>query len=267
MNIINTQRLTLTPVLLSDKVFLSKLFLDNDVKKYYVLRDDHSNDIELFTKYLVETNQNGRALQCIVRLKNSTPIGLAGGELMRDLFSGEASWNTSYAIHPEYRGCGYATEAVIAFTNHVKQYAINKSYLDISDENEPSKCVARKAGYVLNKDTAHVDQKHLELLMLFHWEKQLHSQREILFNKATTAFRSKDYQMAENLYERALEYPYERGSAYTDAQCYSNIGMACSSYGNYTKAYQCLMKAKSMGLTNASIEKELAWLHNNKGIG
>lgn len=65
----------------------------------------------------------------------------------------------------------------------------------------------------------------------------------------------------------ALKIPQTEGSQLTDAQIYSNLGMAYSSIGEYQKAYSYLRKAISLGLINASIQKELAWLRNNAGIG
>lgn len=80
------------------------------------------------------------------------------------------------------------------------------------------------------------------------------------------AYEVKDYQVAEKFFLQALEQEYNQGSPNTDALCYSNMGMACSSYGNYQKAFEYLMKAKKLGLSNTSIERELRWLRNNVGI-
>ena len=79
------------------------------------------------------------------------------------------------------------------------------------------------------------------------------------------AFRSKNYREAERCFEKALEEEYN-GNPNTDALCYSNMGMACTSYGNYDKAFRCLKMAQSLGLTNPSIEKELRWLRDNVGL-
>ena len=265
MDNIRTNRLFLTLVTMADANFLTSLFSFADVRKYYVLRNDHAQSIRLFTNYLIESQDCGRGLNYIIKLSDGTPIGLVGGELYRER-SGNIAWNTSYAIIPAYRRNGYATEAVIAFTNHIKKFNIDKSFLDISDDNEHSKKVAQKAGYKYNKDTAHFDPEHMELGILFHWEIMLHSGRDRYFSMACSAFQAKDYQAAERLFQQALEQPYEPSSPNTDALCYSNMGIACSSYRNYHKAFQCLNKAQSLGLTNASIERELLWIKNNVGL-
>ena len=266
MSSITTSRLVLDPVTLYDSDFLDTLFSYADVKKYYVLRDDHAKDIELFTRYMVQAIQQQRSLQYIVRLSNNTPIGLVGGELYRERTGGIA-WNTSYAIIPTYRNRGYATEALKGFTEHISQYSISKSFLDISDDNETSKRVAVKAGYKYNKDTAHFDPNHPELSLLFHWEKSLGSAREQYFMMGVQAFRANDMHQAANMFAKALEEPYVPGSQSTDALCNSNMGIASSHAGMYQQAYNCLKKAQSLGLNNATIQKELLWLKNNRGIG
>ena len=265
MDSISTKRLVLTIVTIADTAFLKQLFSFADVKKYYVLREDHANDIGLFTAYMVDSIKNGRSIEYIVRLTNGVPIGLVGGELYREQ-TGEIAWNTVYAIHPSFRRNGYATEALVGFTECIKQYNIAKAFLDISDDNEASKKVALNAGYKYNKDKAHFDPMHMELSVLFHWELILHSNRDNFFSMGCQAYKAKSYQVAEKYFQQALEEEYSQDSPNTDALCYSNMGMACSSYGNYQKAFDCLMKAKSFGLSNASIERELLWLRNNIGI-
>jgi hypothetical protein len=79
MNSIRTRRLSLTIVNMSDVTFISNLFSYADVRKYYVLRDDHAKNINLFVNYMVDTIKNGRSLAYIVRLNDGTPIGLVGG--------------------------------------------------------------------------------------------------------------------------------------------------------------------------------------------
>lgn len=248
----------------NDLDFIEELFNSDNVRKFYVLRNDHSEDLALFIDYLIDANNQGRSLVYKISLKDNTPIGIVGGELQRDHY-GNVAWNISYAILSNYRNKGYATEALDSFTEEIKQYSIPTAFLDISTLNVESERVAEKAGYKKNHHVGHFDPLHEELDMLFHWEIQLHSMRDVYFQMAINAFRQKNYREAEKIFEKALAEKYE-GSPNTDALCYSNMGMACSSYGNYNKAFQCLKKAQSLGLNNPSIEKELLWLRNNKGI-
>ncbi len=261
---INTERLSLTIVTMPDVLFLEQLFSFTDVKKYYVLRNDHAQDISLFTEYMVNSINNGRSLEYVIRLSDGTPVGLVGGELYREI-TGEISWNTGYAIHPSYQKKGYASEALVGFTEYIKKFCIAKSFLNISQYNIASQKVAENAGYKYNIDSSHIDSTHMELGILFYWEMELHSNRDYFFSMGCSAYQAKDYLKAEQYFQKALDEEYNQGPN-TDALCYSNMGISCSSYGNYQKAFGCLMKAKSLGLSNSSIEKELLWLKNNVGL-
>ena len=67
----------------------------------------------------------------------------------------------------------------------------------------------------------------------------------------------------EEVYYEAAEEPYRAGSPFTDAQIFSNLGMAYSSIREYKKAYMYLTKAWDLGCQNASVSKELEWLRSN----
>lgn len=258
-----SKNLTYSIIDSSDVTFVKKLFSYDVVKKFYVLRSDHAQDFSLFVDYLVKAHNNGTSLNYIVSL-GETPIGLVGGEVQRD-FKGDVAWNIAYAFLPEYWNKGFATEALIAFSNDIKQYSIPKAFLDISTINSNSERVAQKAGFVQNTSMAHMDPEHEELDILFHWEKSLHSLRDYYYSQGISSFKQKQFRDAEQFFMRALDEEYE-GSPNTDALCFSNMGMACSSYGNYDKAFQCLRTAQSLGLNNPSIERELRWLRDNVGL-
>lgn len=260
----NTQRLCMTPVGLSDTPFIKSLFQNEDVKRFYVLREDHKANLDSFVQYIVSSIQQGASIQYIMKLSDGTPIGLVGGELNK--YMGEVQWNVSYAVLPRYRNNGYASEALKGFTDFVTRFNIPTAFLDISEYNNVSESVAKNAGYKKLQQIGNIDQKHPELGIHFHWVRALHSKRDQYVSMANQAYRIKDYRTAAKYYELALTETNQQGGPNTDALCYSNLGMACSSYGDYQKAFQCLKKAQSLGLYNASIDKELRWLKEHKGI-
>lgn len=112
----------------------------------------------------------------------------------------------------------------------------------------------------------YIDEQHPEVGMRFRWFKQLAGQRTIYFNQAVHCYRQKNYVGAINAFRQALNEPYQPDTPYTDAQIYSNMGMALSSVGQYREAFNALKKAQQLGLNNPSIEKELLWLRNNQGL-
>lgn len=55
-NVIDCGACSLHFITPSNVWFVEELFKYNDVKKYYVLRSDHSANIRLFSQYVVNTN-------------------------------------------------------------------------------------------------------------------------------------------------------------------------------------------------------------------
>ena len=139
--------------------------------------------------------------------------------------------------------------------------------LDISTDNEVSEKVAQKCGFTCYSRQGFMDWEHPEVGLRKRWFKQLAGERTTYFNQAVQFYRQKSYAEAVQKFQQALNEPYQPGTPYTDAQIYSNMGMALSSMRFYREAYNALKKAQSLGLNNPSITKELMWLKDNCGIG
>ncbi len=247
---------------------VEELFRHADVKRYYVLREDHARNIRSFCNYLIAANIQQAAMNFVIFDNYGTSVGIITAEPMMNRNTNMPMWNVGYAILPEYRRRGYASAALNGLSNYLLQnYAFPQVMLDICTENSESEGVALKCGFVKPDDRmGYIDQDHFELGVRFRWFKQLAGQRTIYFNQAVNFYRQKSYLEAVNAFRKALHEPYQPGTPYTDAQIYSNMGMALSSIGAYSEAFNCLKNAQRLGLTNPSIEKELLWLRNNKGL-
>ena len=180
-------------------------------------------------------------------------------------------WSLAYAIAPQYRNRGYASSALNGLTNYLlNTFSIQKASLDISEMNTASQRVAQKCNYQIptqpRERVGYFDPEHMELGMRLKWFRSRSGKRIEYFNLAANAFRMRDYQTAIQYYKNALNEDYQPGTPFTDAQIYSNMGMAYSSIRQYHEAFNCLKRAQAMGLTNASIERELQWLRNNVGL-
>ena len=256
-----------------DSSFIHELFSDNEVRKYYVLRRDHAKNLNLFVTYIVESKQRGTGLNYIIKDDFGDSIGLISAELVRDTRNGNGIWNIGYAIHPDCRNQGYATEALNGLsTLLLRSFSIAEVMLDISEYNQASAKVAQKCGFKKpvsegRNNMGCVDMEHMELGFRYKWYKSLAGKRIAYFNHAANAYRNRDYEASLHFFQQALNEDYPEGSPYTDAQIYANMAMAYSSLHRYREDYECLMKAKRMGLNNASIEKELRWLKENVRIG
>lgn len=55
----------------SERAFIRKLFAVPDIKKYYVLRDDHSRNLDAFVAYMADAVARQRAFNYIIELHTS----------------------------------------------------------------------------------------------------------------------------------------------------------------------------------------------------
>lgn len=267
-NMIDCGICSLHPAQPSNVWVVEELFRHPDVKKYYVLRDDHAANIRSFCQYIISANIQMEGMNFIIYDNYGSEVGLITAEPMMNRNTNLPMWNVGYAVLPSERRKGYASAAVNGLSNYLLQnYSFPQVMLDISMDNASSERVARKCGFEVPYPRAgYIDEQHPEVGMRFRWFKQLTGQRTMYFNQAVHFYRQKNYMMAISSFRQALNEPYQPGTPYTDAQIYSNLGMALSSIQQYREAFNCLKKAQSLGLNNPSIEKELLWLRNNVGL-
>lgn len=267
-NIIDCGICSLHPAQPSNVWVVEELCKHADVRKFYVLRDDHAANIRSICQYIIAANIQKTAMNFIIYDNSGNEVGLISAEPMMNRNTNMPMWNVGYAMLPEYRGHGYASAAVNGLTNYLLQnYSFPHVMLDISIDNKASERVAEKCGFEVPYPRAgYIDELHPEVGMRFRWFKQLVGQRTMYFNQAVHFYRQKNYTMAIANFRSALNEPYQPGTPYTDAQIYSNMGMALSSLHQYSEAFNALKKAQSLGLNNPSIEKELLWLRNNQGL-
>ena len=265
--IISLPNSSLRDITLEDVSFINGLFNEPDVDFFYVRQSYHRTAIA-FTSFLVNSLEHGRGLADIIINNDREPVGLITAEIVPDNTE-RIRWNIGYAVSRRNRHKGYASTSLAGYMRALSEFSINTACLDISIDNKASEAVAKKCGFEIRDRCGFLDQKHPEVGLRRHWFKSIHAQdaRISCFQRAGIAYRNKDYQTSIKLYMEALKIPQTEGSQLTDAQIYSNLGMAYSSIGEYQKAYSYLRKAISLGLINASIQKELAWLRNNAGIG
>lgn len=268
LNMIDCGISSLHPAQLSNIWVVEELFRHPDVKKFYVLLDDHAANIRSFCQYIIAANIQQAAMNFIIYGNSGHEVGLISAEPMMNRNTNLPMWNVGYAVLPEYRRNGYASAAVKGLSDYLLQnYSFPQVMLDICTENHESEGVARKYGFVKPNDgQRYIDPDHMEWGFRFRWFKQFAGQLTMYFNQAVHFYRHKNYQMAIASFKQALNEPYQPGTPYTDAQIYSNMGMALSSVHLYREAFNALKKAQSLGLNNPNIEKELLWLRNNQGI-
>lgn len=261
----------LLPVSLSDSEFIQSLFLDEDIKSYYIVRGDIANNMKAFVPYLVVCNEKKKGINNVIYNTLGQRVGFITAELVRIQSINDIAWNIGYAVAPLHRGQGYATGALNALSEYLlRSFSILTLSLDICMSNKVSQRVAEKCGYQIpvepGKRIGYIDPEHMEMGMRLKWFRSMSDKRATLFKRAIESAHVKDFHTAIKYYKAALDEMYQNGSPFTDAQIYSNLGMSYSSIGQYNEAFRCLKKAQALGLNNPSIESELLWLRNNAGL-
>lgn len=253
-----------------NNAFIKSLFRFDDIRLGFTLSDDHAENLDAFVQYMADGNEKGTGIYCLIENNFSSPVGFITAELYRDNMSGELGWNVGVVVHPAYRNQGNARNAITALLDFLSNYTIKTMVLDIGTDNIPARSVAKACGFEQRKSNTgglvgYFDREHPELGMRTQWIKNIHGSdpRADTFRKAVDAYQAKNYQEAIRLYNEAVEKPYKEGSPFTDAQIYSNLGMAFSSIKEYKKAYKYLTVAWNMGCQNPSVSHELAWLRKN----
>lgn len=129
--------------------FIEELFRHDDVKKYYVLRDDHAANIRSFCQYIVNSNIQNASLNYIIFNDYGDEVGFISAEPVMNRATGMPMWNVGYAVHPAHRRKGYASSAVTGLSNYLLQnFSFQQVMLDICEENIASTNVAKNVVFL-----------------------------------------------------------------------------------------------------------------------
>ena len=143
MQMMKTERLCLKPISNSDMDDMIALFINDEIKKTYMLPDFASDNekIQLFKK-LKERAESTEHFVYGIYLRNRL-IGY-----IHDVAVGEKEVEVGYVIHPDHKNNGYATEGLKA----VMQEMFDSGYLIVKagafEENIASMRVMEKCGMV-----------------------------------------------------------------------------------------------------------------------
>lgn len=260
----NVDNIYLKLVSTTDYDFIVKLLSCADVKEFYILSKVYQNNLMSFTKFLISKFKAGQGFDFIIFDLHHKPVGLIGCEFER--INNNLVGNVSYAIHSDYRNKGYATEALQFMCRITDESQLSYLKLDINAENIISERIAERLGFEANKQIALFDEDRPNIGLRFAWYRecnQILPKRVELSLNAINCFRERNYYEAINLFREALKYENPIGSPHSDAQIFSNLGMALSTTKQYKEAFNCLMKAYNSGLRNDSVLREIQWLKTN----
>ena len=252
-----------------ERAFFREMSMVEDIGRYYGFNAVPASQLDKCFDNLAAANSSGTGVNFIIERQDSTRVGLISavpemyGTMMR-------AWDVGYAVAPAYRRKGYAHDALTCLISVLRRSNIQYIILDISEDNKSSEQLAIMCGFEKMRGKEHLfDKRNPDFGYHNYWIRDLHvmSKRDRLIEEATESHHLRNYRRAIALYEQALLEPEEAGSLYEEGMVYSNLGMSYSSAGMYQKAYDCLRKAWSLGVRNATVQKEFDWLKRNAGIG
>ena len=154
--IAETERLLIRESTKADAEAFAELYRDPQCRKYLELPplDNTKEQIPAYQKY-IQDYQNGQyafyeyGMWTLVEKTSGIVIGRAGLE-QQTITQEQISLTLGYAILPQHRGKGYATEACKAILQYCKEceYA-EKVYVKIDKENQASQAVYQKLRTVI----------------------------------------------------------------------------------------------------------------------
>ena len=246
----------------SDEQFVKELCSDEGFKKHFTL-GKYGEDIETFFKQTLDYFKRGLAFPYVIETMEAEPIGMITSQI--EVVENQTIGYVTYAVLPQYRNYGLASEALMNMREKAKEAGIDTIILYISTENMPSRRVAEKCGFKCKDEKfSIVDNEGIAIMLPWIYTFSDHiSKREAMVKKALEAFKKEETDKAIRLYENSLKFKCPRRCSYDDTTIYSFIGDVYLYQRKFGKAYAAYQKAKSLGCTDEKIDKQIKWLESN----
>ena len=175
---IETEHLILKPVSEGDRSFINGMFDDLEIKRYYIVPKEVQQDYRKLIDYWQNDVRNGAGNCWIIYQKQSDifskvkPVGFVAFEFRDSLKNARIS----YAILPNFRGNGFASNSVKLLIEKLKVEGVERLEADIDRDNLSSEKVVEELGFTANKRQALVDPEMIrdgEIRMRALWIKEL----------------------------------------------------------------------------------------------
>lgn len=142
---LESARLRLRPMSMSDLDFIAEMLADPEVMRYYPNRCSRQEAEGWIVRQLDRYEDKGYGLWLLEDKYTGQPIGQAG--LICHDIEGEEIREISYLIHSPFWGKGFATEAASAIRDYAFETLLESKLTSlIRPENKSSLSVARKLG-------------------------------------------------------------------------------------------------------------------------
>lgn len=161
-----------------DRQFISDLFADSEVNKFYIVPKEAQQDYNQLIRYWLK-DINGEAGYAWIIIKKGN--GIFEKDKQAGFFTFEFRGNLqtariSYAIHPKYRKKGLITKIAQIVIDNLKLLGVEVIEADIDEDNLASQKVVEKLGFSTNKKQALIDPDMLregKIRVRFLWKKSI----------------------------------------------------------------------------------------------
>ena len=158
--IIDTARLRLRELAMTDLDFIAEMLADADVMRYYPKRLTRELSAEWIERQIERYQADGHALWLAVNRETGTPVGQVG--LVRQLVNGAEECEVGYLIDRACWRRGFATEGARACRDYAfTALGTHRVISLIRPENVPSQGVARNLGMEVVGHAPHGGYEHL----------------------------------------------------------------------------------------------------------
>lgn len=244
-----------------DRDFIKELCSDEEFGKYFTL-GKYGDDINTFFEATLDSFAKGMAFPYVIETIDSEPVGMITCQI--ELKDGDTIGYITYSVLPDYRNYGLASEALMNLRNETKDAGVEILYLAISTTNKASRRVAEKCGFKCkDPQLQFADDTNSAIMLIWQYVFAEHiSKREVMVKKGIEAFRKEECDKAIRLFKNALKFKCPKRCPYNDGATYKYLAEVFAYQRMYKNAYESYQKAKSFGVEDSKIDKEIKWLES-----
>jgi RimJ/RimL family protein N-acetyltransferase len=175
---LKTDNLILRKLSDNDRLFISEMFNDASVLKFYIVPKEAGQDYSNLVHYFLNDITQGQGYSWIIIEKGNGLFSKdkACGFIAFEFRDSLKNARINYAIKSEFRRKGIATKSLNILIETLKSMGITSIEADIDKGNEPSEKLIEKLGFTTNKRQALVDPEMTrdgEIRFRHLWRKDL----------------------------------------------------------------------------------------------
>lgn len=162
--ILETPRLVLREMSMSDLDFVAQMLGDPEVMRFYPKVNDREEAAANINRQLQRYAEDGYGPWLVLSKESGLPVGRVG--LIHQVVEGQGETEVGYMIHRPYWRQGLAFEAASACRDYAFDVLGRKRVISlVRPENTPSQGVARKLGMMPQREVIHWGLRHLVFVL------------------------------------------------------------------------------------------------------